>query len=114
MNAYRAATTKPEFSQLNQTKPTKRELFDAERNRTRDAFKRIEGLNSTHRIVFEASMRAAYIGKVPDPDRPWMPKVSALLTSPTRKTVERLMGKKPELRFQYIQENARFVEELDV
>ncbi|MEM9426592.1 MAG: DNA topoisomerase IV subunit B [Pseudomonadota bacterium] len=28
--------------------------------------------------------------------------------------VERLMGKKPELRFQYIQETARFVEELDV
>ncbi|WP_300547918.1 DNA topoisomerase IV subunit B [Roseovarius sp.] len=28
--------------------------------------------------------------------------------------VERLMGKKPELRFQYIQENARFVVELDV
>jgi topoisomerase IV subunit B len=28
--------------------------------------------------------------------------------------VERLMGKRPELRFQYIQENARFVEELDV
>ncbi|WP_138935555.1 DNA gyrase/topoisomerase IV subunit B [Roseovarius arcticus] len=28
--------------------------------------------------------------------------------------VERLMGKKPELRFQYIQENARFAEELDV
>ena len=28
--------------------------------------------------------------------------------------VERLMGKKPELRFQYIQENARFVEELNV
>ncbi|WP_421701412.1 DNA topoisomerase IV subunit B [Aliiroseovarius sp.] len=28
--------------------------------------------------------------------------------------VEQLMGKKPELRFQYIQENARFVEELDV
>ncbi len=28
--------------------------------------------------------------------------------------VERLMGKKPEKRFQYIQENARFVEELDV
>ncbi|NKB27640.1 MAG: DNA topoisomerase IV subunit B [Rhodobacteraceae bacterium] len=28
--------------------------------------------------------------------------------------VERLMGKKPEMRFQYIQENARFVEELDV
>ncbi|WP_278921886.1 DNA topoisomerase IV subunit B [Pseudophaeobacter profundi] len=28
--------------------------------------------------------------------------------------VERLMGKKPELRYQYIQENAKFVEELDV
>jgi len=28
--------------------------------------------------------------------------------------VERLMGKKPEMRFQFIQENARFVEELDV
>jgi len=28
--------------------------------------------------------------------------------------VERLMGKKPEMRFQFIQENAKFVEELDV
>ncbi len=28
--------------------------------------------------------------------------------------VERLMGKNPEMRFEYIQENARFVEELDV
>ena len=28
--------------------------------------------------------------------------------------VERLMGRKPELRFQYIQEHAKFVEELDV
>ncbi len=28
--------------------------------------------------------------------------------------VERLMGKKPELRFQYIQENAKFVAELDI
>ena len=28
--------------------------------------------------------------------------------------VERLMGKRPELRFEYISENARFVEELDV
>ena len=32
----------------------------------------------------------------------------------TSDLVERLMGKKPEQRFQYIQENARFVEELDV
>lgn len=32
----------------------------------------------------------------------------------TRNLVERLMGKKPELRYQYIQENAKFVEELDV
>ena len=28
--------------------------------------------------------------------------------------VERLMGKRPEMRFQYIQQNARFVEDLDV
>jgi topoisomerase-4 subunit B len=32
----------------------------------------------------------------------------------TADLVERLMGKKPELRFEYIQQNARFVEELDV
>ena len=32
----------------------------------------------------------------------------------TARLVERLMGKKPELRFEYIQENARFVEEVDV
>ncbi|WP_298907699.1 DNA topoisomerase IV subunit B [uncultured Aliiroseovarius sp.] len=32
----------------------------------------------------------------------------------TASLVEQLMGKKPELRFQYIQENAKFVEELDV
>ena len=34
----------------------------------------------------------------------------------TAKSVERLMGKKPELRFQYISENAQFVEDegLDV
>jgi topoisomerase-4 subunit B len=32
----------------------------------------------------------------------------------TASLVERLMGKKPELRFQFIQENARFVGEVDV
>ena len=32
----------------------------------------------------------------------------------TSDLVERLMGKKPEKRFEYIQENAQFVEELDV
>lgn len=32
----------------------------------------------------------------------------------TNMLVEQLMGKKPEARFQYIQENARFVEELDI
>ncbi|MEM7506372.1 MAG: DNA topoisomerase IV subunit B [Pseudomonadota bacterium] len=32
----------------------------------------------------------------------------------TGRLVERLMGKKPELRFQYIQENARFADDLDV
>ncbi len=32
----------------------------------------------------------------------------------TADLVERLMGKKPEKRFEYIQDNARFVEELDI
>ena len=32
----------------------------------------------------------------------------------TSNLVERLMGKKPELRFQYIQENARFADDLDI
>ncbi len=32
----------------------------------------------------------------------------------TTDLVDRLMGKKPELRFEYIQQNAQFVEELDV
>ena len=36
------------------------------------------------------------------------------LPGETADLVERLMGKKPEMRFQYIQENAQFVEELDV
>jgi topoisomerase-4 subunit B len=36
------------------------------------------------------------------------------LPGETGDLVERLMGKKPELRFEYIQQNAKFVEELDV
>ena len=32
----------------------------------------------------------------------------------TAKLVEQLMGKKPELRFQYIQEHAQFVDQIDV
>jgi topoisomerase-4 subunit B len=32
----------------------------------------------------------------------------------TESLVERLMGKKPELRFQFIQENAQFAKEVDV
>ena len=36
------------------------------------------------------------------------------LPGETADLVERLMGKKPELRFEYIQENARFVEDVDV
>ncbi|SHJ41302.1 DNA topoisomerase IV subunit B [Palleronia salina] len=36
------------------------------------------------------------------------------VTGETGDLVERLMGKKPELRFEYIQQNAQFVEELDV
>ncbi|MEI9932933.1 MAG: hypothetical protein WDM89_20970 [Rhizomicrobium sp.] len=34
--------------------------------------------------------------------------------SQTENLVERLMGKKPELRFQFIQENAQFAKEIDV
>ena len=32
----------------------------------------------------------------------------------TADLVERLMGRKPELRFQFIQENARFAQNLDI
>ena len=32
----------------------------------------------------------------------------------TAQQVERLMGRKPELRFAFIQENAKFVTDLDV
>ena len=32
----------------------------------------------------------------------------------TEDLVERLMGKKPELRFQFIQENAQFAKDVDV
>jgi topoisomerase-4 subunit B len=32
----------------------------------------------------------------------------------TADLVERLMGRKPELRFQFIQENAQFAQDLDV
>jgi topoisomerase-4 subunit B len=32
----------------------------------------------------------------------------------TEVLVERLMGKKPELRFQFIQENAQFAKDVDV
>lgn len=32
----------------------------------------------------------------------------------TAKLVEELMGRKPELRFRFIQENARFAENLDI
>jgi topoisomerase-4 subunit B len=33
---------------------------------------------------------------------------------PTEEIVEQLMGRKPELRFQYIQENAKFATDLDI
>jgi topoisomerase-4 subunit B len=32
----------------------------------------------------------------------------------TADLVERLMGRKPEMRFQFIQENARFAQNLDI
>jgi len=35
-------------------------------------------------------------------------------TKKTDDLVERLMGKKPELRFQFIQENAQFAKDVDV
>ena len=34
--------------------------------------------------------------------------------SSTSKTVDRLMGNRPEARFRFIQDNAAFVEELDI
>ena len=36
------------------------------------------------------------------------------LPGETGDLVERLMGKKPEKRFEYISENAKFVEDIDV
>ncbi|SFE47914.1 DNA topoisomerase IV subunit B [Sulfitobacter brevis] len=51
-----------------------------------------------------------------DPDTRKLIRVSVQEDVPgeTSDLVERLMGKKPELRYAYIQENAQFVEELDV
>jgi len=51
-----------------------------------------------------------------DPSKRTLIKVTVDEDAPgeTGGLVERLMGKKPELRFQYIQENARFVEDVDV
>ena len=40
--------------------------------------------------------------------------ISAADPEGTGSAVERLMGNKPEARFQFIQENARFAEELDI
>jgi len=34
--------------------------------------------------------------------------------SDTKSTVDRLMGNKPEARFEFIQENAAFVRDLDI
>jgi topoisomerase-4 subunit B len=45
--------------------------------------------------------------KLPDPD-------DKERTRDTARLVEGLMGKKPEKRFEYIQENAQFVRDLDV
>ncbi|MDP9195293.1 MAG: DNA topoisomerase IV subunit B [Pseudomonadota bacterium] len=47
---------------------------------------------------------------VPDGSDPAEPDAEA----ETRALVESLMGKRPELRFQYIQQNARFVQDVDV
>ena len=54
-----------------------------------------------------------------NPTSPWPPlrrppSQRASARKETETMVERLMGKKPELRFQFIQENAQFVKEVDV
>jgi len=51
-----------------------------------------------------------------DPARRTLLKVMATpeTRTATNTMVENLMGRRPELRFQFIQEHARFVEELDV
>jgi topoisomerase-4 subunit B len=51
-----------------------------------------------------------------DPKKRTLLKVVALVEerAETDRVVESLMGRKPELRFQFIQENARSVEEVDV
>jgi topoisomerase-4 subunit B len=51
-----------------------------------------------------------------DPKRRTLLKVvsSAQDRAETDERVESLMGRKPELRFQFIQDNARTVEEVDV
>jgi topoisomerase-4 subunit B len=51
-----------------------------------------------------------------DPKKRTLLKVVALPEerAETDRVVESLMGRKPELRFQFIQENARSVEEVDV
>ena len=51
-----------------------------------------------------------------DPDTRKLIRVSIDEDEPgeTENLVERLMGKKPEMRFEYIQENAKFAQELDV
>jgi topoisomerase-4 subunit B len=38
----------------------------------------------------------------------------AVAAKDTDRLVERLMGRKPELRFEFIQENAKFVEDVDI
>jgi topoisomerase-4 subunit B len=48
--------------------------------------------------------------RVQVPDRSLDPEAARGTTD----LVERLMGRKPELRFAFIQENARFVRDLDV
>ena len=40
--------------------------------------------------------------------------VKDALKAATTKTVERLMGNRPEARFQFISENAEFAKELDI
>ncbi|MEL6338071.1 MAG: hypothetical protein AAFQ88_15710, partial [Pseudomonadota bacterium] len=49
-----------------------------------------------------------------DPARRRLIRVTIEDAEDTAGLVERLMGKKPEARFTFIQENAKFAEDLDV
>jgi topoisomerase-4 subunit B len=52
--------------------------------------------------------------KLPEPDDPAAIETAQEARVRTNQLVEALMGRRPELRFDYIQKNARFARDLDV